>query len=320
MSRKTTWAAAMVVAVLAGGLVAADRAARTGRSKRPPRGKTAKPPSKGKKAKPGERLEKAPDVYELMKLYEARQYNSVYGKLPYRLLRPLAYVSSRRYPLVVCLHGVPGRGKDNALQLGCTYPVAVLARPDMRQKYPAFVMAPQSTTWWGDEPYGSKGGAGGKSKHPPMMSMLLDGIEALGGVFSIDPNRVYVTGHSMGGFGAFNALASDPNLFAAAVVVAGGGDPNTAWRFSHVPVWVYCGEKSPILHYSQNMVLAMRKFGGSPNFTVIQDTGHRCWRQVYDSQAVWDWLFAQRRIWPRPVPTTLPATLPATRPIIIRRE
>ncbi len=316
MSRKTMWAAALAVAALAGGLSAADRPARTGKSKRPPRGKTARPPSKGKKAKPEKRLEKAPDVYELMKLYEARQYNSVYGKLPYRLLRPLAYVSSRRYPMVVCLHGVPGRGQDNALQLGCTYPAAVLARPDMRQKYPAFVMAPQSTTWWGDEPYGSRKGTGGrgKSKHPAMMSMLLDGIEAMGGVFSIDPNRIYVTGHSMGGFGAFNAVASDPNMFAAAVVVAGGGDPNTAARFTHVPVWVYCGEKSSILHYSQNMVLAMRKFGGSPSFTVIKDAGHRCWQQVYDSQAVWDWLFAQRRIWPRPVLTTLPATLPATRP------
>ncbi|MGB2823029.1 MAG: prolyl oligopeptidase family serine peptidase [Phycisphaerae bacterium] len=328
MSPKTTWAVVLALAALAAGLSAADRPSRASRSKKPPRGKTVKPPQKGKRPEADKRFEKAPDVYELMKLYEARQYNSVYGKMPYRLLKPLSYASSRRYPLVVCLHGVPGRGEDNALQLGCTYPVAVLAQPDMRRKYPAFVMAPQSPTWWGDRAYGEKKPAGGpgkpSGKGPPMMSMLLDGIEALAGVFSIDPNRVYVTGHSMGGFGAFNALASDPNMFAAAVVVAGGGDPNTAASFLHVPVWVFCGQKSSILHYSQNMVLALKKVGGRCTFTVLEGAGHRCWYQVYDAQATWDWLFAQRRIWPRPIlttwPATLPATQPTTRPILLKRE
>ena len=320
MVPKTRWAIGLaVLAAVAVAGQAADRSSR-GRRKKP-----SKPP--GKTGKPGpKRLEKAPNVYELMKLYEARQYNSVYGALPYRLLKPGAYASSRRYPLVVCLHGVPGRGKDNALQLGCTYPVAVLARPEMRKRYPAFVMAPQSPTWWGNAPYGTKPSpAAGKSKkNPPMMSMLLDGIEALAGVFSIDPNRVYVTGHSMGGFGALNAPRSDPNMFAAAVVVGGGGDPNEAYRYRHVPVWVYCGEKSPILHYSQNMVLGIKQVMGKVSFTVIKEAGHQCWPQVYDSQAMWDWLFAQRRVWPRVVattwPATLPATLPSTRPSVLRRE
>jgi len=328
MSRRAACAVALGVFLLLGvGLSAADRSTGKSTGRRPPRRKKPGPPDKGKKGKPGERVEGAPNVYELMKLYEARQYNSIYGKLPYRLLKPYAYVSSRKYPLVVCLHGVPGRGKDNALQLGCTYPVAVLARPETRRKYPTFVMAPQSPTWWGDQPYGTKKAAGGGTsgkKSPQMMSMLLDGIEAIQGVFSIDPNRIYVTGHSMGGFGAFNALASDPNMFAGAVVVAGGGDPNAAMDFAHVPVWVFCGQKSSILHHSQNMILALKKYGGKPSFTVFKELGHRCWRQAYESQALWDWLFAQRRVWPRPILTTQPATQPtsqpSTRPVVLKRE
>ena len=326
MVPRITWAMHLAVLAAVAAMVAMAPAAE--RSSRRRNKKPAKPPAKGVKTAKGgpKRLEKAPNVYELMKRYEARQYNSVYGALPYRLLKPQGYVPSRRYPLVVCLHGVPGRGKDNALQLGCTVPAAVLARPDMQKRYPAFVMAPQSPTWWGDAPYGTKPTPGGRmsKKSPPMMSMLLDGIEALTGVFGIDPNRVYVTGHSMGGFGAFNALRSDPNMFAAAVIAGGGGDPNEAYRYRHVPVWVFCGAKSPILHYSQNMVLGIKKVMGKVNFTVIPDAAHQCWSQVYDSQATWDWLFAQRRVWPRPVlttwPTTVPATLPATRPSASPRE
>jgi predicted peptidase len=135
---------------------------------------------------------------------------------------------------------------------------------------------------------------------------------------SIDRDRVYLTGQAMGGFGAFNVIRQDPNMFAAAVTVSGGGDPNSAWRYAHVPVWLYGGESSQILHYSQEMYDALKKFHGKPNLTIIKGSKTNCWPQVYDSPATWDWLFAQRRVLKIATtqatrPTTGPASGPTTR-------
>ena len=218
--------------------------------------------------------------------------------------------------MVVCLHGVPGRGKDNVMQLGNTYPVDVLSRADMRRRYPCYVLAPQTQTWWGDHPYGTKPAPGAKSRSFPAMSLLLECVGDLAEGLNADPNRIYLTGHSMGAFGVFNALVSDPNMFAAAAVVAGGGDPNSALHITHVPTWVFCGEKSPILRYSRDMVDMLKRLGGQPKFTIVKGAGHVCWRQVYDAPAVWDWLFAQRRVIRRFDATTQPATQPTTRPTI----
>lgn len=302
------------------GLVAAALA--TGLGAFGQRGKPAKParptkaPAKGLQTKDGKRPGKlkGPDMQRLMKLYEAHKYVSSSGELPYRLLRPLAYDRGRQYPMVVCLHGAAGRGKDNVMQLGATYPADVLTRKEMRTRHPCFVLVPQSQTWWGDRPYGTLGGAA-KGKDFPAVSLLLECVEELSASFSIDPNRVYVTGHSMGGFGTFNVLSSDPNVWAAAAVVAGGGDPNSGvFHFSHVPVWVFVGEKSPILRYSRDMVDALKRLGGTPNYTVVKGAGHECWQEVYDAPAIWDWLFAQRRVIRRFDLTTQPATLPASAP------
>jgi predicted peptidase len=216
--------------------------------------------------------------------------------------------------MVVVLHDVPGQGSDNLIHMGCTYAVGTFARQDIRDKYPCFVLAPQSTTWWGDEPYGTKGTAAAVSgaKHFPAASLLLETVEEVLTTNSIDRARVYLTGQAMGGFGVFNVIRQDPNVFAAAVTVSGGGDPNSAWRYAHVPIWLFGGETSKILHYSQEMYDALRKAHGKPNLTIVKGTKTNCWPQAYDSTATWDWLFAQRRV--LKIPTTQATTQPTSGP------
>ncbi len=273
---------------------------------------------------PGQHGKQGADVAMLMKAYEPRTFTTLDGHaMEYRLLKPNGYAAGKAYPLVVCLHGIPGEGKGNSLQLHATYPAGVLARPEMSQRYPCFVLAPQSPNWWGDEPYGNSRPKRGR-KHFPSMSVLLQMVDNVGREFGLDPNRLYVTGHAMGGFGTFNALRADPNMWAAAVVVSGGGDPNSAASFAHVPIWVFAGEKSPILHYPRDMFKALKAAGGSPKFTVLEGAATKCWAQVYDSQAAWDWLFSQRRR-PRIPASTQPGTQPATgparpKPVIIYRD
>jgi len=269
---------------------------------------------------PGQHGKQGPDVAMLMKVYEPRKFTTLDGQtMEYRLQKPAGYEAGKPYPMVVCLHGIPGEGRGNSLQLLAAYPIGVLAKPEFQQRRPCFVLAPQSPNWWGDEPYGNTKPKPGR-KHFPAMSVLLQLVENLGREFGLDPNRMYVTGQEMGGFGTFNALKADPNMWAAAVVVSGGGDPNSAASFARVPVWIFAGEKSPIIHYPRDMFVALKAAGGKPRFTVLTGAPTACWAEVYESQSVWDWLFSQHRQ-PR-LTTTQPAvrgtspqaTQPATMP------
>ncbi len=275
----------------------------------------------GKDKDDGRVVSPNPSMVELSKLYEAHKHIGIGAEMPYRLLRPLNYTTTAEYPIVVCLHGVPGRGTDNELQLGASYPAGTLARPEMRKQYSCFVLAPQSPTWWGNLPYGAPDDS--KAKHFPAITMLIETIEEVAGAFRTDRNRVYVTGHAMGGFGAFNALRHAPDLFAAGVIVSGGGDPNWAEEFAHIPVWIFGGQKSPILRYPKAMAKAISEAGGQPLLTILEDAPTACQAKVYDHKAVWDWLFSKRRVLripPATQPTTFPTTRPkpTTRPVIIR--
>ncbi len=311
-------AAAFAVAALATVLLAAGACFGQGRPARPGRpavglaGDSGSPGPKYTTKVPGQHGKQGADVSMLQKVYEGRNFTTLDGQtMEYRLMKPAGYKPGTAYPMVVCLHGIPGEGKGNTLQLLAAYSVGVLARPEIQQRYPCFVLAPQSPNWWGDEPYGDTKPKPGR-KHFPAMSVLLQLVDNLGREFGLDPNRLYVTGQEMGGFGTFNALRSDPNMWAAAVVVSGGGDPNSAASFAHVPVWIFTGEKSPILHYPQDMFVALKAAGGHPKLTLLTGAATACWAEVYESQSLWDWLFSQRR--QRRLPTTQPTTQPGTQP------
>jgi poly(3-hydroxybutyrate) depolymerase len=318
--------AGFAVAAMAGMLLTAGACFGQGRPGRPgapagsPAGDSGSGGPKYTTKVPGQHEKQGADVSMLQKVFEPRTFTTLDGHtMEYRLMKPAGYTPGKAYPMVVCLHGIPGEGKGNTLQLLASYAVGVLAKPEVQQRHPCFVLAPQSPNWWGNEPYGNTQPKPGR-KHFPAMSVLLQLVDNLGREFGMDPDRLYVTGQEMGGFGTFNALKSDPNMWAAAVVVSGGGDPNSAASFAHVPVWIYTGEKSPIIHYPRDMFVALKAASGHPKLTVLNGAATACWAEVYESQSVWDWLFSQRRQ-PR-LPTTQPApqpggqagTQPGTRP------
>lgn len=119
---------------------------------------------------------------------------------------------------------------------------------------------------------------------------------------SIDANRLYLTGLSMGGFGVYDAIERWPTLFAAAVPISGAGDPTFAGRIAHVPLWDFHGAKDPVVPVkgSRDMIAALRAAGGTPCYTEFPTLGHSVWGQVYSlttnaNNALYPWLFAQRK-------------------------
>ena len=114
---------------------------------------------------------------------------------------------------------------------------------------------------------------------------------------SVDVDRVYVTGLSMGGFATWDVLQREPEKFAAAMPLCGGADLSFAPTLAHVPLWVFHGGADATVQprRSRDMVAALVAAGGHPKYTEYPGVGHDCWGRTYSNPEVWDWLFTQVR-------------------------
>jgi predicted peptidase len=212
--------------------------------------------------------------------------------MPYRLFIPENYTERKRYPLVLFLHGGGGRGDDNLKQIqgGNGFIIDLLTKPESQAKYPCFVVAPQSPQQEGWIEYDS-------ITPTSQLQLVLELIGHLERSFSIDSNRLYVLGQSMGGFGTFAIITMQPKLFAAAVSICGGGDESKAGKIAHVPVWAFHGEQDEAVRVerSRDMIAAIARAGGKPKYTEYKDEGHLIWSKVVKEPELLLWMFTQKR-------------------------
>jgi len=232
-----------------------------------------------------------PAAVKLAQTFEARTYvNSNGDTMSYRLLKPLGYDSTKKYPLVVCLHGAAGWGSDNIKQLEGSVEAQILSSPENRQKYPAFLFVPQCPpgTFWGGRMLADL---------KPQDPVVFEIIDSLENEFAIDSKRLYVMGYSLGGYGAWHFICSHPKMFAAAVPMAGEGDAALAENIVDVPVWAFHGrfDRNVPVSGSRNIVEASRKAGGNPKYTEYPYVGHSIWGEIQKTPELMDWVFAQRR-------------------------
>jgi predicted peptidase len=199
-------------------------------------------------------------------------------KLKYLLYLPEGYgkaESAKPWPLVLFLHGAGESGTDlNKVKIHGPPKLVAKGKP-----FPFILVSPQSPQFGWDT---------------DALKALLDEVRAK---YRVDPDRVYVTGLSMGGFGTWALAAAYPKEVAAVVPVCGGGERLWAWKLKGVPAWVFHGAKDPVveLQYSQEMVDALKKAGGTVRFTVYPEAGHDSWTETYNNPAVYEWLLQQRR-------------------------
>lgn len=238
-----------------------------------------------------------PRVIPLLERWEARVYTNENDEtLPYRLLKPKGYDAGRAYPLVVFLHGMGDRGRDNESQLvnGVSELFASDATMD---QFPAVVIAPQcpdgedlnEASWsnWNDEvPAITK-----------PTRLVLEIVEAMREEFTIDADRMYIGGLSMGGFGTWDVILEHPDLFAAAFPICGGADPQKAERIAGLPLWVFHGAKDETVppRFSRDMVRAIQEAGGHPGYCEYPGVGHDSWTRAFEEPRLLPWLFSQKR-------------------------
>jgi poly(3-hydroxybutyrate) depolymerase/lysophospholipase L1-like esterase len=229
--------------------------------------------------------------------FEARTFAAADGgKLPYRLLTPANIEPGKKYPLVLFFHGAGERGVDNALQLKHGAPV--FAKAENREKFPCFVFAPQCPRdkKWVDMDWGATSGTAPVNASP-LQSMALAAVDALSGEFPIDPDRIYVTGLSMGGYMTWDLITRDPGRFAAAIAVCGGGDSAKAAAAKSIPVWAFCGLADNVVPpvRTQDMVASLRTAGGKAALTEYPGVAHDSWTYAYSEPNLLPWLFSQVR-------------------------
>ncbi len=198
--------------------------------------------------------------------------------MPYLVALPAGHESdlSRQWPLLLFLHGAGERGTDLARVRGYGPP----RRVDQGWDTPFLVVSPQC--------------ADGERWQPDLLAALLDEIEA---TYRVDPAREYITGLSMGGFGAWALALECPDRFAAMIPICGGGDPATVSAISHLPVWAFHGARDDVvpLQRTLDMVEALRAAGGDVRVTVYPDADHDSWTDTYANPEVYTWLLAHQR-------------------------
>jgi predicted peptidase len=220
----------------------------------------------------------------------------------YRVWLPARYTKLRHWPVILFLHGSGERGDDNLRQL------SVGLAPSLERfgdRYKAIILFPQcrdGQEWYGD-----------------MELQALAALEQTIREFHGDRRRVYLTGVSMGGSGAWY-LARHRRLFAAIAPICGAvsrdpydpfpvepppdlariaGSPDpyvTLAALIAAPVWAFHGtidDQVPVTQ-SRRMVAALRRMGKDVNYTEYPGVSHDSWDLAYADPDLPRWLLQQR--------------------------
>lgn len=228
--------------------------------------------------------------------FDARLYQSSDdGSLPYRIHLPQTIEHGRKYPLILFFHGAGERGTDNGGQL--RFGIDELLAYSEKRRQPVIIIAPQVpiSEQWVDTPWTAD--AHTMPEEPSRsMRLTIDLLKETIDELPVDPERVYVTGLSMGGFATWDIIQRLPELFAAAIPVCGGGDAAEADAIKDIPQWAFHGDRDWVIkpQRSRDMIAALREAGGHPKYTEYPGLQHDIWDTTYANEAVWQWLFEQR--------------------------
>jgi predicted esterase len=210
---------------------------------------------------------------------------------PYGLYLPKGYDPSRKYPLVIMLHGA---GSNHRLALRRVF-------GQSNREGETDVEATRYFPEWRDVDYivaaplarGTMGYQGIAEKD------VLDVLAEVKRRFSIDEDRVYLTGLSMGGGGTLWLGLTRPDLWAAIAPVCPGlmSDidellPNAL----NIPVHLFQGGADPVVkpEGTRDLVEQFKKLGTKVEYDEYPGVGHNSWENAYKDEAIFTW-FAQFR-------------------------
>jgi dienelactone hydrolase len=197
----------------------------------------------------------------------------------------------KKWPIILALHGRGERGSEGLWQTQIGLAEAVRNHPD---RWPFVIVMPQCplNAHWTD---------------PAMLELAIASLDQESAEFHGDPTRTYLTGLSMGGYGAWELAKAYPHRWAAIAIAAGGVfwsyEPERwqqastlpaeyARAVGHTPVWLFHGSLDTTVppRESQLMFDAFQAAGGNIRFWLYQGSLHDCWTRAYDEPDLPRWL------------------------------
>jgi predicted peptidase len=227
-------------------------------------------------------------------LVQAGQHANTLGErkspLNYLLYLPQEYQeeSQDHWPLMLFLHGLGKRGDDlNDLEILKEVGPSMLI--EQRSDFPFIVLSPQCPEdhFWED--------------HLEDLETLLEKVVDS---YNVDANRIYLTGISNGGFGAWHLALRNPDWFAVVIPIAGGYKfksdeiPKNICDLKNVPIWAFHGAKDTVVlpYQSEILVDALAACDGQVHYTLYSDADHDLWTRTYDNPELYMWLLQHTRV------------------------
>jgi poly(3-hydroxybutyrate) depolymerase len=213
----------------------------------------------------------------------------------FQVYLPEAYHRDKHkpWPVILFLHGRGERGAEGMWQTQIGLPQAVRDHPE---RWPFVLVMPQCplTSFWTD---------------PEMLAMAMAALDQETEEFQLDPQRTYLTGLSMGGYGAWELGRIYPQRWAAVAIVAGGVFWSYAperWQevatlpaayaraLARTPLWLFHGSEDNVVlpRQAELMFEAFKASGGHLRLWVYQGLKHDCWTRAYNEPELPRWLFA----------------------------
>ncbi len=199
----------------------------------------------------------------------------------------------KQWPIILFLHGRGERGSEGMWQTQIGLPSEVRDHPE---RWPFIIVMPQCPQgqYWTD---------------PDMMEMAMAALDQETAEFHADPARTYLTALSLGGYGAWELVRSNPKRWAAVAIAASGIFWSYAaerWRASatlpaeyardigHTPLWLFHGGDDDVVspREAELMYAAFKASGGDIRLWVYQGLRHDCWTRAFNEPELPRWLLA----------------------------
>lgn len=234
--------------------------------------------------------------------YKKENFIAGTDTLKYRILYPENFDATKKYPVVLFLHGRGESGNDNEKQL--THGGKIFLAENFRKDFPAIVIFPRcaETSYWSNVEIETvsdkrfftfqKGGKPTKS-----MNLVLKFTDEFLKKPFADQSRIYVGGLSMGGMGTFEILRRRTKTFAAAFAICGGDNIANAKKYKNVPLWIFHGGLDDVVNpqLSYSIFRELRTLGHEPKYTIYPKANHNSWDATFAEPNLLPWLFGNKK-------------------------
>ena len=242
-------------------------------------------------------------VDHTLDIYEKKEFVYNGNTLPYRILYPANYDKTKKYPLLLFLHGAGERGKDNEKQL--TWGSKLFITEENRKNFPAIVVLPQcpEESFWAvtkidrtTTPFKIEFDYTAEANWPLAAANEL--VKKISNEEAVDKKQIFISGLSMGGMGTFESVYRYPDLYAAALPICGGGDVNHYdKRVGKTAFWVFHGAADAVVNVklSQEMVEKLKSLKAEVKYSEYPGVNHNSWENAFAEPEYLSWMLKHKK-------------------------